>query len=283
LKSKIEKMRFTHFWGQYLLFAFVVLCSCNKNDEVFSEISENLIKSVISSDGKIISRYIYNQNKFIDELQSPYYWNKYEYDNNGRLIREFYHINWQLMSSSYYNPNQELKLMTSTSTEFNQYKDYEYDNFGKLKVIKYYGNANGEMVQSTLITFEYENEHIIKRIFTDHKSAVTRFETYEYDSKGNVLKEKNYSLFSREEPQLTSETTYKYDNKNNPYRVFYQTGQPGLYTNRNNIIEKTYSSFEDIDRGVERKSTIITSYTYNSKGFPVKVDSNGSVSEYRYK
>ena len=39
----------------FILFAFVVLCSCNKNDEVFSEISENLIKSVISSDGKIIS------------------------------------------------------------------------------------------------------------------------------------------------------------------------------------------------------------------------------------
>lgn len=262
---------------------FVVLCSCNKSDEMFFETSNNLIKSVVSSDGKVLSRYIYNQNKFIEETQSPYYWNKYEYDNNGRLIRELYYINWQLMSSSHCNPNQELALLTSASAQFNQYKDYEYDNSGKLKFIKYYGNANGEMVQSTLITFEYENEHIIKRVFTDHKSDVTHFDTYEYDSKGNVLKQKNYSLFSTVEPLLMSETTYKYDNKNNPYQVFCQTGEPGLYTNKNNITEKTYISFEDIERGVERKSTTITSYTYNSKGFPVKVKSNDSEFEYRYK
>ncbi len=176
----------------------------------------------------------------------------------------------------------KLKLMTSASTEFKEYMDYEYDSSGKLKVIKYY-SLNGEMVQSSLITLEYENDHIIKRKFADHKGNVNRFNTYEYDLKGNVVKEQNYSLFARTEPLLTSETIYKYDDKNNPYRVFYQTGQPGLYTNRNNIIEQISLSFEDIDRGVERKSTIIISYTYNSKGFPIKVNRNDSVFEYRYK
>ena len=61
----------------------------------------------------------------------------------------------------------------------------------------------------------------------------------------------------------------EYDNKNNPYRVFACEGDPGKYTNKNNIVKETTVSFNGM---AESRSTRLNIYEYNSLDYPVKIN-----------
>lgn len=73
--------------------------------------------------------------------------------------------------------------------------------------------------------------------------TITQFYTYEYDDHRNVINEKQYSYIFVEGtgPELIRETAYAYDDKNNPFTIFKETGNPGLYSNTNNIVENSNS------------------------------------------
>jgi hypothetical protein len=127
---------------------------------------------------------------------------------------------------------------------------------------------------------EYEGDRIVRRNLHDSNDAITQFHTYEYDSKGNVTNEKYYSFLfiSGTEPKLISEVSYKYDDKNNPFIIYKELGQPGLYTNPNNVIETNSVLYEDVP-GIPKYSTSKTTYEYNDKGFPIRVN---NAEEYKY-
>lgn len=95
-----------------------------------------------------------------------------------------------------------------------------------------------DFVNTSYTTFEYKGDMVTRKNIHDTDGKIAQFSIYENDGKGNIVVEKYYSYDANgPEPELISETTYKYDDKNNPFKVFKASGNPGLFTNSNNITE----------------------------------------------
>jgi hypothetical protein len=103
---------------------------------------------------------------------------------------------------------------------------------------------------------------------------------YSYDENGNLVKEVKYNVSAEGIAELMTTTDFEYDNMKNPYKSFRRLMTPGVYTNENNIVKQTYTIHFEVDPSTEKVQVTETSYDYNDKGYPVRV--NGTV-EYVYK
>jgi len=265
----------------FIIIAAFIVTSCSK--ETDTEIPDDGIYAIRStfSYGKTNTKFIYNSFGKIAEYQSFYFCYRYIYDNNGRLIKDEVAPAIDLYSSGSADRNE---LMTSQNSTFTGYSLYEYGLEGILKSKKYYNKNDGVYEFTLKISFEYENGNIVKWNMLNAGDTITQYYAYEYDNNRNVINEKQYSYIFTEGPgpELIRETTYQYDDKNNPYIIYKETGQPGLFSNTNNVIETNSTLFIDVP-GIDKYTTSKTNYEYNAKGFPVKVISGTSVYEYIYK
>jgi hypothetical protein len=261
-----------------LITILTLVTSCSKDLFTNDFIGDFYSIRSVSVDGKTREKFIYNDAGKIYEYQSFYFCNKFNYDNNNRLIKQEISVDPNIASSSF--PLEKSELMTSQNSTFTGNYIFEYNSEGRLVSQKNHFKKNNQFEYTSMVSLEYEGDRIVKRNLHDATNTITQFNTYEYDSKGNVSKEKYYSFLfiSVTEPKLISEVSYKYDDKNNPFRIYKDMGQPGLYTNTNNIIESNSVLYEDVP-GIEKFTTSKTTYTYNEKGFPMSV--NNSV-EYKY-
>ena len=227
------------------------------------------IKSAVYN-GKTISRYIYNRIGRISERESRYSYDRYTYDNDGRLVKNESAID--LSSVLFSLPPYRTELMTSDNSAITNQKIYKYDQDGKLLEIKNYVKKESGLVYASMNSLEYNGNLIIRRNLHNKDGTITQFYTYEYDNIGNVKREEYYSYLFTEssEPKLISENSYKYDNRKNPFIIFEVLGIPGLYTNTNNRIE-TNSIFHGDVPGIDKYSTSVTTYEYNQNNYPVKV------------
>ncbi len=219
--------------------------------------------------GKTISRYIYNRIGKIAENERRYSYDRYRYDNDGRLIKK--ESAWD-PSVLFSLPPYRTELMTSDNSAITNQKIYKYDQDGKLIEIKNYYKKDGDFVYTSMNSLEYNGDLIVKRNLHNKDGTITRFYTYEYDNNGNVEREKYYSCLFTEsfEPRIIIENSYKYDNRKNPLIIFEALGIPGLYTNTNNVIE-TNSILYEAPQGLDKYSTSKTTYEYNLRNYPVKV------------
>ena len=160
---------------------------------------------------------------------------------------------------------------------------FEYGQNGQLIKIETYINKNDRFVFTSMNSFEYNGELIDRKNLHNELRQITQFHAYEYDKNGNVKNEKYYShLFTNNaEPKIISENSFKYDNKKNPFVIFMALGNPGLYSNTNNVIEGSSILYEDAP-GIPRNSTSKTSYKYNLNDYPVKVIRESDEYEYTY-
>ena len=265
--------------GNFLiLFSLAVFVfSCNKEfSDRYSEYSADNehIKSV-SSNGCTKQMYLYDNFGKIKERQSTFFFERYLYDENGRL--EKVESAWDERSIiSSYRPEQSTELVTSTNITMNHYKLYKYDKAGRLSAIENYFIKNGKKFELTSInSFEYEGALIRRENLCDERGKIMQFCDYSYDNNGNITKEKNYIGLSN--PTLSYETTYKYDNYINPFRILNILG-PKFYSCPNNMIEMTTRWYSNNPRTEGNKQTFI----YNNKGYPVKMTYDGGVEEYAY-
>ena len=257
------------------------MTSCTK--EEFDEIQniENYsIRSEVN-DGKTTSMYIYNSIGKIAENEGLYFYSRYLYDIDGRLIKRESAMDPSMLSSS--SHVEKTELMTSQNTTITNYQIFKYDQDEKLIEIKNYTKKNRDFVDASMRSFEYNGDLIVRRNLYNSEGTITTFNTYEYDNNGNVERKKYYSYLFTEgsEPRIISETSFKYDNKKNPFIIFKALGRPGLYTNTNNVIETNSISHVDTP-GIDKYSTSKTTYEYNRKDYPVKVISENSEYEYKY-
>jgi len=277
ISNKNKMKAKSNFFG-FVIIAFTIICSCSKDQDSESFGIDNYsIKSIISN-GKTSDKFIYNNLGKIDEAQSFYFYNKYHYNKNGQLVKLETAADLHMFDNTYHERNE---LMTSQNSTFSGYQIFEYNESGKLKTIKNYFKQNGAWKYTSMIGLEYNGDDIITWNLYDAANVLTQFQLYEYDNNGNVLKEKYYSYLSNKNngPQLISSLYYKYDDKKNPFKVFKEMGQPGFYSNTNNIIESSSILYEDVP-GVDKYSTRETHYEYNGNNFPIKVvDEN---IEYKY-
>ena len=96
---------------------------------------------------------------------------------------------------------------------------------------------------------------------------LTQYHDYTYDDRGNITRDDQYS--NNSVIKLAKTIIYEFDNKNNPYQVFACEGDPGVYTNKNNIIKETSVSYNGT---AESRNTRLNVYEYNSLDYPVKIN-----------
>lgn len=264
----------------FVIIVFNIICACSKDKDTDGFLIDNYsIKSIISN-GKTSDKFIYNNLGKIDEAQSFYFYNKYHYNKSGQLIKLETATDPQMFDNTYHERNE---LMTSQNSTFSGYQIFEYNTNSKLKTIKNYFKQNGTWKYTSMIGLEYSGDDIITWNLYDAANVLTQFRLYEYDNNGNVLKEKYYSYLSNKnnDPQLISAVSYKYDDKENPFKVFKEMGQPGFYSNTNNIIESSSILYEEVP-GIDKYSTHETRYEYNGNNFPVKVVDENIEYKYEY-
>ncbi len=257
-----------------LIIVLTIIASCSDDPIVVN--GNYSIKSIVSN-GKVIEKFIYNDENKIIEDQSFYFCNKYIYDNNGQLIKQEIAIDPAIYSSTFHIKSE---LMTSQNSTFTANSIFEYNTDGKLLRQKYYIKKNDQFEYTSMISLEYVGDRIVKYNLQNEQNIVTQFYTYEYDGKGNVLNEKQYSyLFAvGSKPNLIRETSFKYDDKNNPFKIYKHLGHPGIYTNTNNVTESNSVLYEEVP-GTDKFSTSKTTYEYNRNGYPIKVNND---EEYKY-
>lgn len=270
----------TQFFGCAIL-VLTTMTSCTKEEfDGIQNIENYSIKSEVSH-GKTISMYIYNSIGKIAEREGLYFYSRYSYDNDGRLIKQESAMDPSMLSSS--SHVEKTELMTSQKCAISSYKIFKYDQDEKLIEIKNYSKNDRDFVYTSMKSFEYDGDLIVRRNLHNKVGTITQFNTYEYDNNGNVERKKYYSYLFTEgsEPRIISETSFRYDNKKNPFIIFKVLGRPGLYTNTNNVIETNSISHVDTP-GIDKYSTSKTTYEYNRKYYPVKVISENSEYEYKY-
>jgi len=267
-------MKKTFNLNGFLIIVLTIITSCS-NDPIVVDGSYT-IKSIVAN-GKVIEKYIYNDKNKIVEDQSFYFCNKYLYDDIGRLIKQEIAFDPDIASSTIHIKSE---LMTSQNSTFTGNYFFEYNTEGKLVTQKNYFKKNNQFEYTSMNSLEYDGDKIVKWNLHDDQNTITQFYTYEYDGKGNILKEKQYSFLSTIglEPKLVGEVSFKYDDKNNPFKIYKHLGHPGLYTNTNNVIESNSVLYEDVP-GIDKFSTSKTTYEYNTKGYPIKVNND---EEYNY-
>ena len=260
-------------------FAIIILLnSCTVDD--IEPISNYGIKSEFVG-GKTTTQYVYNSQGKIAEREGLYFYHKYIYNGDGRLIKSESAMDPASFSSSSASLN-KTTLMTAENSTISSYRIFQYDQEKLIRVENYVERDEANELRSTN-TFEYEGELISRKNLHNETGEITQYYIYEYDNRGNVENEKHYSyLFSQStEPRIINENSFKYDNKNNPFKIFQAMGNPGLYSNTNNVIEVNTKRYE-MTPGIPETSVSYTSYEYNQYDYPVKVIRATDSYEYRY-
>ena len=258
----------------------LLMSSCSSDlDDIIYSTDNDYIKSV-SSNGTIVHRYYYDQTGKIIEENCLYYFKKYLYDENDRLVKVESAFDRNIYSSLFIEPRTE--FMTSENSAVDNYDLFHYDGVGRLSKTEHFFNEAGSGFEyRSMRTLEYEGKNIAKENSHDPTGQITQYHVYSYDENGNVTCDMHYSNLFGSTDELINESYFKYDNRKNPYRILNMTGSPGLHTNVNNIIETNTIRSKDIP-GIDKQSSSKTTYEYNKKGYPVKEIIGDSVFEYNY-
>lgn len=267
-----------------LICSFVlVTASCSDHDDVKVKSNNPFIKEIIGQ-GKTLSKFLYNSSGKISESQDLFYYQRFTYDTQNRLVKAENAADLSMSSSSSNVWARKTELMTSDNSEITHYQLFFYNQSGQLARIENYHMKDGNFIYNSKKTYEYDGNRIIRLNWHKLSGEITNYNSYEYDEKGNVISIKYYytNYEGSSNPTLISETTYKYDSMYNPFRIYMEAGDPGLYTNINNVIETTNITYIEVP-GFDKPTTSKTSYQYNSNGYPIKVmDESGSQCEYVY-
>lgn len=276
-------MKAINKYFRYTFLILISLTSCTKDDiDDLQNIDVYAIRFEINSNGKTTHKYSYNNIGKISEGEGLYFYQRYTYNKDGQLSKRETGIDPSkpLYSSAHL---ERKELLTAENSTITMRQIYSYDPNGSLIEIENYSERDGSFVYVSMNSFIYEGEQIIRKNIHNEKDSITQFHTYEYDNRGNVQKEIHYSylFIAGNEPRKINESTFKYDNKNNPFIIYKDLGNPGLFSNTNNVIETNSTSYIATP-GIDEYSTSKTSYEYNRKNYPIKVISENSVYEYKY-
>jgi hypothetical protein len=249
----------------------ILINCCTKDNDEHSQ--NNYLKKV-KTGGYVVEQYSYNNDNLIEEVRGTMFYRKFNY-SNGRLTKEEMAASPDLSSSSSMI-NRSHDLIDPSKVKISMYLLYEYDMNDRLARKLCYVDESGTFVFRSMITYEYnENNLVSKSLLCDSDSTVTQYFTYRYDSNGNVIEEDYYYyLFipPGTGPKHSYNKVFEYDTFFNPYAVLIQTGDPGLYTNSNNITRVKFQSFEQVPGLPDSKETI-NSYKYNNEsGYPISLN-----------
>ncbi|MBW1653811.1 hypothetical protein [Flavobacterium quisquiliarum] len=259
-----------------LIISAVLSCSSdNSNDSDGQDFNKNLLKSVTVEKGGYEELYKF-ENGFLTEItyrsadgENQNY--KYEYDAEGKVIKQKYKSTTYSQSNSYEYDSQK-RLIKTTVEGSDDYMTLEYT---KNKVIVTHHRVLFLDKPHTYVTELNTDDtgRILKTIavkgFTDENGEENYSTTeFVYDTRGNIIKR----ISSNRTSYIDIEEN-EYDDKNNPYYysfkklnqslyyVIYNTlSSPALYYSPNNRTAIKYDG----------KIYVKDKMLYNSENFPVK-------------
>ncbi len=246
-----------------IVFLSVTMCTKENKDENLCY-SNTLISQVNSGD-LAIHGLTYNSSCLIYESTEPFKYQKFSYDSRNLLnkVEVAYSFN---PFSCVMIPGQSPET-DPRKAEVSQYSEFEYND--ALRLIKrsdyFTGNGNSQLISYQ--TYDYENDRVVKLSYFNPQEVLIEFHDYTYDNNGNITRDDQYSNYS--EIKLTKTVLYEFDDKNNPYQVFACEGDPGKFTNKNNIIKETSVSYNGPSESHSTRSNV---YEYNILDFPVKIN-----------
>ena len=244
-----------------LLFGIIILSSCEKDN--LNKYRDTPLLSDIYFDRQLCVEYTYNDLCLITEEKAQNYYTKHNYNLKNMLMSsEYYYVINLIYRTGWVNPSNNMAKI--------QTRLYEYNSEGILTNITDILPTTQPTYLKLYSEFSYEDNRISRQtIYTQNE--ISSYIDYEYDEKGNMIKETRYNISSEGIGEIWTATEYEFDDKHNPYLAFKNLALPGKYTNPNNITKETYTFYRGIDISSQHKATTY-SYEYNSEGYPTKVN-----------
>jgi hypothetical protein len=250
-----------------LLIIFVFLCftTCKKQDNNEDLCYSSTLISQVNSRDLAVHGLTYNSNCLIYESTEPFKYKRFSYDAKNILKKVEVAYSFSAFSCVMI-PGQSLES-DPRKASISAYSEFEYDDALKLTKKSNYFINNGNIQLTSWQTYDYENDKIVKASIFNAQGKLTQYNNYTYDNSGNITRDDQYSNYSV--LKLAKTMIYEYDNKNNPYQVFACEGEPGVQTNKNNVVTETSVSYNDT---AESRTTRLNVYKYNSFDYPVKIN-----------
>jgi hypothetical protein len=239
--------------------------TCKKDDKNDNFCYSSTLISQVNSNDLAIHGLTYNINCLLYESTEPYTYKRFSYDTQGLLNKVEIAYSFNAFSCVMI-PGQSLES-DPRKASVSEYSIFEYDNTSRLiKKSNYF--INNKIPQLTSYqTYEYENDRVVKLSTYNPQNQLIQYHVYAYDDSGNISKDDQY--VNNSEIILLNTVICEFDSKNNPYRVFASEGNPGIYTNKNNIIKETSVSYNG---AVESRNIRQNVYEYNSLDYPVRIN-----------
>jgi hypothetical protein len=261
-----------------LIIISMAFFSCEKEQYLYSWNKDVPLLSEVMIEGETYLEYSYTAANLISEEKSRFFYTKHTYDDNNLLVKSEFYLDPGIFSSSSFDleatMNRKEWVNAENSTK-NLTKTYEYNDNGQLYRMNFirssgYGSEYSE--------YTWTNDRISRQSMYRLK-ALTGYIDFQYDDRGNLIKQTQYYVPDSGIPELTTTTQYEYDYMGNPYRAFSTLMLPGRYTNPNNIVKETYTIHFEVDQSIQKVQITSNTYKYSKEGYPVKV--NGEA-EYVY-
>lgn len=248
-----------------IIIVFLFFTTCKKEDTNENLCYSSELISQVNSGDLAVHGLIYNSNCLIYESTEPYKYKKFSYD--ARNILNKVEVAYSFSSfSCVMIPGQSLESDPRKAT-ISEYSEFEYDDALRLtkKSIYYINNKNSQLTYYQ--TYDYENDKIVRLSTFNPQGLLIQYNDYSYDDSGNITRNDQYSNNSG--IKLVTTVICEFDTKNNPYQVFACEGDPGIYTNKNNILKETSVTYNGT---AESRTTQLYVYEYNSLDYPVKIN-----------
>jgi len=248
-----------------IIVVFLCFTACKKEDKTENLYFSDTLLSQINSGDLAVHGLIYNSDYLIHESTEPFTYKKFSYNTQNTLSKveqAFSFSSFSCVMLADQSPESDPR-----KAKISQYSEFEYDADLRLTKKSTYFISNGNSELNYYHTYDYLNDKIIKLNMFNPQGLLIQYDSYVYDDNGNIIRDDQYSNNSG--IKLIYSVIYEFDNKNNPYRVFACEGEPGIYTNKNNITKETSVYYNDT---AESGSTRIHTYEYNSLDYPVKID-----------
>jgi hypothetical protein len=244
------------------------LISCKKEPVVVSCNNDALLIQIKTENAPV--QELTYKGCYLYESIEEYSYKRYTYNSQDLLVKTEQALLFD-PTACYIQPGamDNRSLTNPRKAKFTQYYTYEYDSSLRLKKESYYYITNGNSELIRYQTYEYNGGNIMRINYFSTQDQLMFYTLYTYDDNGNVSKEDLYTNNNSTSFKLSITRKYEYDTKHNPLLVFAIEGNPGMNTNRNNILKETQTNFYE---GGTNENTVLYILEYNDKGYPSKIN-----------
>ncbi len=257
-----------------LVFSLLLL-SCEKEEPLVTDDPQGTVENtdiplIIKEihDGETYKEYSYNDRNLLQEEKTRFHYTAYTYNLSNQLVTAEYYMDMSMVSSNSRVLEEAMnreEWVNPENTELSLTKFFEYNNRDHAITI---GFRRPGVDHSEYSVFSFENDRISRQTMY-WKDEMSHYIDYEYDERGNLVKETKYRVLPDGKDELVTTTEYEFDEMHNPFQAFQRLLTPGIHTNPNNIVRRTYTLHFEVDSFIEQVQVREYSYEYDDLGYPI--------------